>query len=98
MGEMGRIVSPETRARIANSLWKGGEIVAGRRMKAKRRSLGFISMNSPFLGCEAHHFNPQEIIHIPVELHKSIGHNILTGKNMERINALAFAWYIKDWT
>ena len=72
--------------------------VIARKKAAKHRALGFAPMNEPFDGCEAHHFNQNGIIHIPQELHRSVSHNVRTGKNMERINALAFAWYTEDWT
>ena len=66
--------------------------------KAKRRFLAFVSMNDSFNGCEAHHINDHDVIYIPKEMHRSIPHNVWTGKNMERINALACAWFTEDWT
>ena len=69
-----------------------------RRHSAKRRVLGFIPMNQPFDGCEGHHLNQSDVIYIPKRLHRSVYHNVFTGKNMEKINALACAWYTEDWT
>jgi hypothetical protein len=82
-----RIAHPEkdkpTRAKIA----------------AKRhRALSFLPMNTWFEGCEAHHINKSDVIFIPKELHKSICHNVFTGKHMEEINARACAWFTEDWT
>lgn len=59
---------------------------------AKRRALGFIPINSPFEGSDAHHFEKEQVIYIPHALHQSVFHNIWTGKNMEQINKLAFAY------
>ena len=61
-----------------------------RRHKSKReRNLGFIPLNKPFEGCEAHHINQKYIIYIPRELHQSIHHDLMRGTNMLIINALA---------
>jgi hypothetical protein len=62
------------------------------RMKAKRRSLGFVPLNSPFPNSEAHHLDGEHVAYIPQGLHKSVPHNIWTGHNMEQINVLALAW------
>jgi hypothetical protein len=69
-----------------------------RKHNAKRRVLGFIAINEPFEGCEAHHFNKVYVIYIPKWLHRSISHNVWTGKGMAEINAKAFAWLTEDWT
>lgn len=58
----------------------------------KRCALGFEPINRPFLGCEGHHLDKIRVVYIPKPLHKSVDHNIWTGRNMERINALALAW------
>jgi hypothetical protein len=57
--------------------------------RAKRRGLGFIPLNKPFIGSQPHHIDKEHIIYIPTELHRSIYHNIWTGKGMELINAEA---------
>jgi hypothetical protein len=69
-----------------------------RQTKAKRRILGFAPMNQPFDNCEGHHLNQTDVVYIPKDLHRSIPHNVFTGKNMERINALACAWVTEDYT
>ena len=61
-----------------------------RKCNAHRRCLGSISINKPFDDSEFHHFSKEHGIHIPAEIHKSITHNIWTGKNMEAINKEAF--------
>ena len=86
--EKGKLISPETRAKI----WKGGRKVSHRKSKAKRRNLGYVTLNRPFVGCEAHHLNKDFVVHIPARLHKSIRHNVWTGKNMGQINRLALEW------
>jgi hypothetical protein len=62
------------------------------RHNAKRRVLGYIPLNEAFGGCEGHHLNESEVIYIPKELHRSVYHNIWTGKGMDEINALATRW------
>jgi hypothetical protein len=66
--------------------------------KAKRRALGFVSMNQPFVGCEGHHINKSDVIYIPKEMHHSVFHDVWTGRGMAEINAKVFAWYTEDWT
>lgn len=60
----------------------------------KRRGLGFIELNQRFKNSQAHHIDKERIIYIPEELHKSVSHNIWTGKNMEEINIKAFTFLI----
>lgn len=56
---------------------------------AKRRDLGFVLLNKPFNGSVGHHVDIEHVVHIPVELHKSVKHNVWTGENMNIINKLA---------
>jgi len=63
-----------------------------RRKNFKRRSLGFIPLNKPFEGSEAHHICATFVIYIPKDMHRSIYHSIWTGKNMDEINKLAWEW------
>ena len=68
-----------------------------KRCQAKRkRGLGFIPVNEPFKGANGHHFNKNGVIYIPGELHRSILHNVFTGKNMEKINKAAFEWLDRE--
>jgi len=65
--------------------------------KAKRRNgLGFIPINEPFEGCEGHHIDFARVIYMPKEYHRSIAHNVWTGKNMVLINALAWDFFIES--
>jgi hypothetical protein len=68
------------------------------RHNCKHRTLGFIPLNSWFLGGEAHHINKSDVIYMPHKLHRSIYHNLWTGKGMAEINALAGAYLTEDWT
>jgi post-segregation antitoxin (ccd killing protein) len=54
-----------------------------------RRELGFNPWNKPFKNSEAHHLNKEDVIYIPIELHKSVKHSLKTGLNMSKINELA---------
>lgn len=69
-----------------------------RKANAKRRTLGFTALNSPFPGCEAHHINANDVIHMPKTLHRSIYHNQYTGQGMVAMNVLAGAFLTEDWT
>ena len=68
-----------------------------RKIFAKRkRELGYKPLNEPFEGADGHHVNKEVIIYIPTALHRSIRHNVFTGKNMEEINKLAFEWLDRE--
>lgn len=101
--------TPETRAKMsvaakkrpkgcAHPNWKGGIVVAARRHKAKRRTLAFHPLNSPFIGCEAHHINNNDVIYMLKKIHRSIKHNVFTGYNMDKMNVLAGQYMTEDWT
>lgn len=59
-----------------------------RKHNAKRRELGFIALNKPFNGSEGHHVDPQHVLFVPKELHRSVKHNVWTGEGMKEINEL----------
>jgi hypothetical protein len=73
-----------------HSQWKGGKKESYRRRLATEKQFGFKPLNKPFDGCEGHHINFEEVIHIPKKLHRSNWHSVITGVNMEKINKLAF--------
>jgi len=66
---------------------KGKKMV--KKGNAKRRKLGFIPLNQPFEGSNGHHINIEEVFYIPQEVHRSVVHNVFSGKGMEEINHLA---------
>ena len=63
-----------------------------RKYKARRRSRGFVELNSKFLDSHAHHVDNEQVIYIPEKLHRSVSHNLKTGRGMQRINVLAFGY------
>lgn len=67
--------------------------VSRERHMSKHRTLGFIFLNESFGGSEGHHLDKEHILHIPKNLHRSVSHNVWTGRNMDKINQLAIAWY-----
>ena len=67
---------------------KKGKEVRGK-ANYRRRSLGCIELNDSFVGSEGHHIDKEFVIHIPKEMHRSVAHNVHTGKGMGKINALA---------
>ena len=71
-------------------LWKGGLDIAYARKRAKRRQLGFIPLNKPFEGAEAHHIDENFVIYIPKEIHQNIRHSVWKQQNMDEINAIAW--------
>lgn len=62
------------------------------KQKAHHRTLGFMPLNEPFIGCESHHIDRKYVVYAPRELHQSIRHNVWNGKNMKEINDKVFAW------
>lgn len=72
-------------------------VIAARYMD-KRRGLGSIALNEPFVGANEHHYDRLHTIWIPKELHESVRHNVWNGRNMDNINSKAFAWYTEGWT
>lgn len=98
VSEKGKVVTAETRKKMKGARWKGGRMVWKRKANAKRRTLGFNPLNSYFVGCEGHHINPQDVIHMPKKLHQSVYHNQTTGKGMVEMNILAGAFLTEDWT
>jgi len=63
--------------------------VTNQRHSFKRRNLGFIPLNEPFIGCVGHHISQNFVIYIPEEVHKCLSHNIWTWQGMNKINKLA---------
>ena len=68
------------------------ERMGNKKQKAKRKNLGFNPINNYFKNSNAHHINENDVIYIPEDLHKSIWHNVFTGKGIVEINSLAFTW------
>lgn len=67
-----------------------------KKMKARRRQLGFIPLNNSFPNAAAHHVDINHIIYIPDKIHRSNSHNLKTGRGMPQINAIAFRWLFKE--
>lgn len=102
---LGHITSPETRGKLSATMmgplhwrWRGGRKVSGLRHVAKRRSLGFNPLNSWFIGCEGHHINKDDVIYEPKQLHRSVPHDVWTGRGMVEANALAGQYLMEYWT
>jgi hypothetical protein len=74
---------------VLSNRWRGGKQLAQSRKNAKRRELGFLPLNEPFDGCDAHHLDSDHVVYIPRWLHQSIKHDHNTGRNMAGINTLA---------
>lgn len=72
---------------------KNGILSKKKHYHKRYRELGFISLNDWEAGTpdsEGHHLDKINVIYIPEELHKSISHNVYTGKNMDTINLRAW--------
>jgi len=61
-------------------------------MEAKRKGFGYIELNERFEGSEGHHLDKEHVLYIPKELHHTIWHSVITGKNMDEINDKAMEW------
>lgn len=90
----GKHFSPETEFKCGENHpnWKGGYKLRIIRQTNKRRGLGHLFINKSFEGSEGHHLDNDYILYIPKELHRSIPHNLTSGKNMELINLKAMEW------
>jgi hypothetical protein len=96
IANLGKKRSPEARAKLSIAKWKGGRAVAHHKQNAKRRSLGFIPLNSSFNGCEGHHVDNEQVIYLPHKLHRSIYHRQSDGYGMAKINAVAYNFLFKQ--
>ena len=68
-----------------------------KKTKAKRKKeLGYIILNEPCKDCDGHHIDKDHVLFIPKELHRSVPHNVHTGKNMELINHLAWNYIYRE--
>lgn len=61
----------------------------------RKRNLGYIPLNVPFVDSQAHHIDKDHVVYIPSELHRSISHSVLTSKNMKEINKLVLDYFKK---
>ena len=93
---LGHSLSEEHKAKISASEWKGGRTVWIRKQKAKRRALGFVSLNDPFGGSEGHHVDNEQVIYMPKALHRSVYHRQADGRGMAEINAIAYNFLFKQ--
>lgn len=46
-------------------------------------------LNKWFHNCAGHHITPSIIIFIPVHIHRSVPHNMMTGSGMDKMNSIA---------
>lgn len=58
-----------------------------------QRELGFIPLNAPFNGSDAHHIDRDHVVYIPKELHDTIPHCVKTGRNMKEMNMLVLDYF-----
>ena len=63
-----------------------------RKYKARRKNMGFVELNTKFENSHAHHVDNEQVVYIPEKLHRSVSHNLKTGRGMQTINALAFKY------
>jgi hypothetical protein len=75
--------------------WRKANPTKVRTIKAKHRTLGFVPLNQLFDGCEGHHIDKDAVIYIPKALHRSVYHNLWTGRGMEQINVLALQYLME---
>jgi hypothetical protein len=88
--------TPAGKAKQAAFLKTPAGKAMARRRQAKRREMDFEPLNSPFPGSDGHHINVTDVIYVPSSMHRSIAHNVWTGRNMAAINALAYEYLALD--
>ena len=90
--------SEETKAKQSKAGWEGGPLMTWRRHDAKRRTLGYVYLNAPFVGCEGHHVDNEQVIHMPKVLHNGVGcfHRQSDGRGMANMNAIAYNYLFKQ--
>lgn len=66
-------------------------LVAMRRY-SDRKKYGCNFLNQPFTGSHGHHIDKATVVFIPEQMHLSVGHSLVTGKNMSKINELSLNW------
>ena len=104
-GNKGKTVSDETKRKLSDakkgktgdkcSAWKGGAKLSWARGHAKRKGLGFDPINASFEGAEGHHITHNFVMYIPKVLHRSMYHNMHTGRNIVAVNALALSFLLE---
>jgi hypothetical protein len=55
-----------------------------------------VKLNAWFAGCDRHHVDNDQIIHLPRELHETIRHRQLDTGNMAKMNAIAYNFLFKQ--
>ena len=66
--------------------------IRDKKIRAKRKGLGFIPLNEYCEGYEGHHISGNFVIYIPEKLHRNYCHSIWTWEGMEKINKLALKY------
>ena len=69
-----------------------GRFVINRAKAERKRDLKYNELNIWFKGSVGHHMNRNDVIYIPVELHRSISHSRFDQMKMNRINKAAINW------
>lgn len=92
--------NPEKRKAISkkcNDSWSSKHPDRRRELDLRKRNkrceiMSFNPINKYFPGSNGHHLNKDDVIYIPEELHKSIGHSVIHDRNMTEINNASFEW------
>jgi hypothetical protein len=77
---------------LSHPNYKGGLKLAMKRSAAKRRTLGHEFLNAQFQNSDGHHINKNQIVFIPIWLHKNIYHRLDRPETMEQINKVVWIW------
>jgi hypothetical protein len=62
----------------------------------RARELRYVMLNSRFESCVGHHVDNEQVINMPTKDHISIPHDLKTGRNMGKINAVAHNFLFKQ--
>lgn len=71
-----------------------GKQIRGKIRSKRRKIFNFNPLNVYFESSHAHHINFKDVIYIPEELHRNVGHSLQNNINMESINTIAFFFLI----
>lgn len=93
---LGHKQSEITKQKLSAHFWKGGRRVADARKYHKRRQLGFIPLNQPFEGSDAHHIDKEHVIYIPTKIHVAHKHALNKPDTMIEINRIAKTYLEKS--
>lgn len=75
--------------KIGKKKWRNENPEIWKKLKLKRKKMGFIQLNEWFIGSHAHHINKDEVVYIPEQIHRDHPHSLKKPETMIDINKIA---------